>query len=103
MERPGRPAHVSPLFWQAGDSFAPGPLRAFLDTQFFSVVNGWTLVHALTGALLGPQLFWHSAWEFYQVMIGMTNLRDPDKWLDIAVDTAAFMAGAKLVERLGSR
>jgi uncharacterized paraquat-inducible protein A len=86
--------------------FVPPRWRLTLDREYFRVgptpVNGWSAVHMLTGlALYRVPNAWiiHALWELFQISIGMTLLNREDA-IDIALDTAAFEVGRKVLPGL---
>lgn len=105
MERPGRPARVNPTIWRAGDAFMPEGIRNLLDTPFANLfgadVNGWTLLHFLSGFVIGrfaprrSASLIHAAWEIFQIIIGMTDTNKKSEFVDITLDTIAYEMGSK--------
>jgi hypothetical protein len=58
----------------------------------------------LTAWLITPSFktgFWiHTAWEFWQIFIGMTKYKTQRGALDIVVDTLFFMGGMLFFSRV---
>ena len=106
-ERPGRPVDTSSLAWRAGDAFLPKGPRERLDAPVVTVahadLNGWTLVHLLSGVIVGMLLpvgfasIVHVGWELYQIKIGMTDVEQKGEVADIAFDTIAFEIGNRFL------
>ena len=98
--RPGKPENVSLVAWRMGDAFLPISARDALDKSVYSMVNGWSIVHFLSGCLLAmigatfdqAQLI-HFVWEMFQISIGMTQTDDPRELIDISLDTLFFTLG----------
>jgi hypothetical protein len=101
------------LLYRSGDVFLPKQVRTFLETYHVGnatsllYITNWTFVHFLSGVITGWILvnyfpkwdyywigfWWHTLWEVWQIMIGMTPVWTARGFLDIWMDTAFFMAG----------
>ena len=103
-ERVGRPHNVPSILWNFGDMFMPKIIREKLDEEIYKVgntpINNWSLVHMGSGFMMNLTNFsyntamnTHNAWEFYQVMIGMTNITREEEILDITLDSGFFSLG----------
>lgn len=93
------------LLHKISDGFLPHKLVNYLyNTIYFKVgitdVNGWTIVHFITGFILsmitkenityGFQI--HTIWEIIQFIIG-DNKIDCESLIDISIDTISFTLG----------
>lgn len=108
------------ILYRSGDVFLPKRARTFLEkyhiggpTSTFYVTN-WSIVHFLSGVLTAWILvnyfptyalyktgFWiHTAWEYWQIFIGMTKYYTVRGALDIVVDTLFFMGGMIFFSRV---
>jgi hypothetical protein len=87
----------------ASDGFLPPALTALLYTEYFNVgpaaVNGWSLVHALSGVAtvwltesVREATLLHTAWELFQFVVG-DNKFDRETAVDVTLDTGFFLAG----------
>jgi len=110
-----RPEDVPKFLWRSGDAFLPEKVKKVLDAYLMgsdnslAYINGWSLVHFGTGAVLA-KLFpeWsvlkafilHCFWEIWQIAIKMTPPTQRGV-IDTLVDTLMFMLGFVLVK--GSR
>lgn len=93
------------------DGFLPRPVRdALFNTVFFRVgptdINGWSLVHAATGAAafrLGIGFWrwqqWHAAWEGIIQTAAGDNRPTTETAIDVVADTAFATAGWLLGRR----
>jgi hypothetical protein len=108
---------IRDLLYLSGDLFLPKHLRAFLErywigntTSLFYVTN-WSILHALTGILIGyilktyypdtsyytTGLYIHTVWEVWQLAVRNT----PGTFrgiIDVFTDTAFFMAGMMIMK-----
>ena len=98
------------ILYRSGDVFLPKQVRTFLETYLIGgptsifYVSVWSFVHMLSGVLTAQFVtssyktgFWiHTAWEYWQIFIGMTKYKTLRGALDIVTDTAFFMAGMVL-------
>jgi len=94
------------LLYRSGDLFLPKNIRKFLETYIvgndksYYYISYWTIAHLISGILtyylitVNPinALLFHTAWELWQIFIGMTIL-DTRGIIDIANDTLFFMCG----------
>lgn len=109
------PADTASYVYRSGDLFLGARARRVLETFLFGNYNTliyityWSVLHFLSGVLFAyvcaryslqsPYVlgFWvHTAWEAWQVAIGMSHplrLTGHNGLIDIAMDTALFMAG----------
>lgn len=105
---------VRDLLYLSGDLFLPKSLRTFLerywignDQSLFYVTN-WSIVHALSGVLIGYLLlqndsyyatgfYIHTLWEVWQLAVRNTQntLRGT---IDVFTDTAFFLLGMFLIK-----
>lgn len=99
--------------FRSGDVFLPQPARTFLEryhlgnNQSLLYVNNWSLVHMISGMIVGWILwvyypekdyywtgFWiHNVWEAWQILVKNTPYWTWRGRLDIVTDIAFFMAG----------
>lgn len=95
-------------YWtkRISDGLLPPPIAQALYTTLATVgpteINGWSLVHMLSGALsrnLTPTkaLQIHSMWELFQFLPG-DNRWDFETVIDIVLDTCFFYAGYQLAQ-----
>lgn len=113
----------SDIIYSSGNVFLPKWLRdilnifIFKDNDFSFYINGWTIIHFLSGVFIGTiylamkypinayyyKLFIiHTLWELWQMLIGMAKpyrLTGDSNLIDIVVDTFAFMGGGVLVKQ----
>ena len=111
-------ARITQFLYNSGDAFLPAPIKRVLNTYLYNTpnnsfyINGWSIVHLLSGILLGliylflgkeESLFFyhlfiiHTIWELWQVFIGMAKpwrRTGSSNLIDSIVDTAMFMIGA---------
>lgn len=108
------------VLFRSGDVFLPKPARSVLEryhygsNQSLVYVSNWSLVHAISGMIVGWVLltrypeqdyywtgFWlHNAWEVWQVLIKNTPYWTWRGRIDILTDTAFFMGGMLFVSWL---
>lgn len=104
------------IIYRSGDAFLPRSVLNYLEIYLVGnatsaiYVNVWSLVHMLSGILTAwilvsyfPEYslyktgFWiHTAWEYWQIFIGMTKYKTRRGALDIVMDTLFFMSGMVL-------
>lgn len=106
---------MNTVLYRSGDAFLPRSILDYLEVYLIGnatsafYVNVWSLVHFLSGvltaSLITPSLktgFWiHTAWEFWQIFIGMTKYTTQRGAIDVVMDTAFFMAGMGLPAAAG--
>jgi hypothetical protein len=93
-------------WYASGDLFLPKRVRNILETYIIGddksliYVSLWSFMHALSGVLfyfisnsLQGYLVTHTAWEIWQIYIGMTPLHTVRGILDIFVDTIMGVLG----------
>ena len=96
---------------RVSDAYLPPPLVEWLSgTVFFTVnnadIDGWTLVHFLSGIITGmlltqnikEALIIHTLWECFQVVAG-DNKCDLETITDIFFDTIAFVLGFLVITK----
>lgn len=95
----------SSVLKRASDGFLPRPVTRRLFHPWARVgpahLNGWTAVHAASGALaggvvgvdLGTWLWWHTAWEVFQWWAGDNAPDSAETWVDVPLDTGAAALG----------
>ena len=108
------------IIYRSGDVFLPKSVRTILETYLIGnatskfYVSVWSLVHFLSGVLTAWMLlnyfptfsfyktgFWiHTAWEYWQIFIGMTKYYTFRGALDVVTDTAFFMGGMLFFSRV---
>jgi hypothetical protein len=102
------------ILYRSGDVFLPKQVRTFLETYLIGnptstfYVSVWSLVHMLSGVLIAQFVtssyktgFWmHTAWEYWQIFIGMTKYKTLRGALDVVTDTVFFMGGMLLFSRV---
>lgn len=95
---------------RVSDAFMPPLVRDWLYTEYFKVgptpVNGWSGIHAVTGAALGwlplyDAVLLHSLWEGFQFLAG-DNTFDNESYIDIGLDTLFFSVGHQTAVFLSS-
>lgn len=108
------------IIYNSGDVFLPKSIRDLLvkgmyfDNKTMFYLNGWTLIHVLSGIISGfiyiylnkPLKYYyykmfviHTLWELWQMLIGMSHpykLTGNSNLIDIIIDTLAFMLGSYL-------
>ncbi len=100
---------MNSLLYQSGDLFFNREIRAFLETPLVGsyqerfYLTYWSLLHFVSGILFAlvsksylAGFMVHSAWELWQVYIGMNkpwNLTGHNGIVDIVTDTLLFLAG----------
>lgn len=108
------------VLFRSGDVFLPKPARVFLEKYHIGndrsllYVSNWTLVHFLSGVIVGWILttrypaydyywtgFWvHTAWEAWQILVKNTPYWTWRGRLDVVTDTAFFMGGMLFFSRV---
>jgi len=107
---------MNSLLYQSGDLFFNREIRAFLETPLVGsyqepfYLTYWSLLHFVSGILFAlvsksyvTGFVVHSAWELWQVYIGMNkpwNLSGHNGTVDIVTDTLLFMAGMMVTTHL---
>lgn len=110
------------LLYNSGDVFLPKSVRDLLASGLYFdktrsfYLNGWTLLHFISGMLVGwiylylkkPIQYYyyklfiiHTIWELWQMLIGMSKpwkLTGNSNLIDIIVDTISFMLGGYLLK-----
>jgi hypothetical protein len=101
------------ILYRSGDVFLPKSVRVILETYLIGdaqskfYISIWSFIHFGSGILTAWILanyfpaspiyktgFWiHTAWEYWQIFIGMTKYYTFRGALDIVVDTLMFMGG----------
>ena len=108
------------IIYNSGDVFLPKSIRDLLmqgiyfDNKKIFYLNGWTLMHLLSGIIVGfiyiylnkPLKYYyykmfviHTLWELWQILIGMSHpyrLTGNSNLIDIIIDTLAFMLDSYL-------
>ncbi len=108
------------IIYNSGDVFLPKQIinllkkGIYFDNKTMFYLNGWTLMHLLSGIIVGfiyiylnkPLKYYyykmfviHTLWELWQMLIGMSHpykLTGNSNLIDIIIDTAAFMLGSYL-------
>lgn len=108
------------ILFRSGDVFLPKPVRMVLeryhygnDTSLLYITN-WTLIHALSGMLVGwilityyprKDYYWtgfmvHNVWEAWQILVKNTPYWTWRGRLDVVMDTLFFMGGMLFFSRL---
>ncbi len=111
---------INNLLYKSGDLFLPKRVVRFLDQGFYDsqerfYINFWTVLHFLSGIIIGKMVSMHTmnklhyfgtciaihtSWEVWQVYIGMAkpwNLSGSSNLIDSFIDTAAFVFGTIIV------
>jgi len=103
-EREGRPENIPLWLWHGGDLFFPQIIRELLDCRYFTFygadVNGWNLMHFLSGGILyifgfgfwGANII-HALWEYFQAKIKIMDMNLREHQLDTVLDTISFNLG----------
>lgn len=111
---------MNDLLYRSGDVFLPKSVRTILEQYHIGngksvfYITNWSFVHLVSGIATGyillrwyPELPYytsgfvvHTAWEFWQIFIGMTKWTTPRGQMDIFVDTGMFMLGMIFFSRL---
>jgi len=101
------------IWWKIGDGLMPQPVRDTLYKSWYKTetidLNGWSFMHALSGAIfayLFPKqtvlmwIFIHTLWEIYQIIIGMTQIKENPKEesVDVFFDTLFSVIGFFVVK-----
>ena len=115
-------ADKTSLVYRSGDVFLSAKLRSFLQTYIVGgpkstfYITYWSIVHFLSGMAFAVLFLWfqplasntrtdtiylyglgvHTAWELWQIAIGMSRpfaLSGNNNIVDILMDTLLFMAG----------
>lgn len=95
------------IWWRLGDGFVPSPLKEWLYKSLIKTdlidINGWSLIHLMVGFIASYAFgmgFWtffvlHAIWEFYQIVIGMSDIYNLPitEWIDILFDTLFALVG----------
>lgn len=75
-------------------------------------VNGWSIIHFISGLIFGlifihldidsneNHLYFHSAWELFQIIIGDTDLTKFSKIIDVILDTIFYMIGVYFIRKI---
>jgi len=111
---------LNDIIYNSGDIFLPKSIRdllmkgTYFDNKTMFYLNGWTLMHVLSGIIVGfiyiylnkPLKYYyykmfiiHTLWELWQMLIGMSHpyrLTGNSNIIDIIIDTLAFMLGSYL-------
>ena len=111
---------INNILYKSGDLFLPKNVVRFLDLGFYDsqerfYFNFWTVLHFLSGIIIGKTVSMyttnkcyyygicfamHTLWEVWQVYIGMAkpwNLSGSSNLIDSFIDTSTFMFGTIIV------
>lgn len=93
--------------YRSGDIFLPKDIVKKLDRYIIGdkeslfYINGWSIMHFFSGVLIRlifktdikDAIMLHTIWEIWQIIIGMSDVREFWKIKDIIMDTLVFYIG----------